>query len=441
MEQLENILRATGLGFQASLYQHMPPSVYRTFHLWALSTKNPQANYWQQMLGFPQMAKLTHRLLAKSVRVDQWDELVRYSTYLNSYLIYEAVSDNLAFGLAVRRPDDRTYDQRRAILIDFNDAMILRLRGQHTQSDNLLGRLQHCMAGISGFDQSLTTHEQRTIAEEFLRQHPQYTMDDIEFGTWNALVANIQSCAEAADRMNDFQLGDFFRQGLISRYEAVNALLHQNVTEQDALIKVSTDTILVIPVLTYYTAVLMEKLDRNPALGTLIESGALFEAMEDAALLTRLLNDIGTNLVATDQFYAHLLNDLYMQLSPTASHVATLGDLLLRHGERSELMTRIRKDVTFAEFNVSLHNLMTAPPTPLSLLLFGNNLVYFQHLYRERRNRLINNLQIIRQTLKNDSVVALIEGFVRFHEYIYQYQFDEQAGDYATKPDVHSAAD
>lgn len=439
MEQLEHILRATVFGFQNSLNQHMPLSVYRTFQTWALSPRNPQNKTWMQLLGFPQMAKLTHLLLGNSVSTEQWDDLVYHTSIINAYLIYEAVSDNLAFGLAVRRPEDTTYDQRREILVNFNNAMIARLKGDPVESEAILDTIQSQMRGISGFKYSMTHDEQRAIATLFLAQHPQYTMEDIEFGAWNALVANIRSCAAVADSMAHLRLGSYLRQGLIARYEAVNALLHNTVTDQETLINVSTNSILVIPVLTYYVAVLEEVLNSNPALESLITSGVLIEALEDAALMTRLLNDMGTNLVAAEQFPLHLLNDLYTQMTRPTAHVSTLIELLSQYSEGTEIMTRIRKDLAFAEFNVSLHDLMAAPATPMSLLQFSNNLIYFQDYYQQRKIRLKQNLYSIVQALGRETSSALIGGFVRFHEHIYQYQFDTQDGDYATKPDARAA--
>ena len=102
MEKLEHIVHDTVLGFQNSLYQHMPLSAYRNFQTWALSPQNPHLKTWLQMVGVPQFAKLTHTLIGNSVGEDKWDDLVRYSTYMNAYLIYETISDNLAFGLAIR---------------------------------------------------------------------------------------------------------------------------------------------------------------------------------------------------------------------------------------------------------------------------------------------------------------------------------------------------
>ncbi len=438
MEKLEHILHATVVGFQTSLYQHMPLSAYRNFQLWALSPNNPHLNTWLQMVGVPQFAKLTQTLIGDSVSDEKWDDLVRYTTYMNSYLIYETISDNLAFGLAIRKPEDVSYDLRRKILVDFNRAMVARLKGQRVESDAILGSMPEMVQELSGFRYSLTQDEQQLVANSFLDQHPSYSMDSIEFGTWNALVANIQACSDVVDQMANLQMGDYLRQGLIWRYEAVNELLCRDEIDQQTLVKVSTNTILVIPVLAYYISVLAEVLDPEPELGQLIANGIIQQALEDAALMVRLLNDVGTNLMISDQFSAPLLNDMYSYLAPVGGHTPTFIDLLMDYSQQSDIMSRIRKDVLFGEFNVSVYNLITAPPTPMSLLLFGNNLLYFRDQYDQCQQRLQENLQIIDQTLNSGAISALISGFVSFHEHIYQYQFDGQAGDYATKPDMQT---
>ena len=439
MNQFEQLFKATVQGYQSSLYQHMPLSDYRNFNIWALSAKNPHNNVWLQIIGIPQFTKLTQTLLGTSVPAEKWDELVYYTTLMNAYLIYETISDNLAFGLAAKRPDDTSYDLRRDILINFNNAMAARLKGDRVSSDLILTRIKPKVEKISSFNYSLTGSEQTEIAAAFLQAAPNCTMEAIEFGAWHSLVANIQSCADLVDKMQRYQLGDTLRQGLIQRYEAVNDLLLDRVHSKDALVNVSINTILVIPVLTYYISVLTEVLQPNRALATLVENGTLQKALEDAALMVRLLNDLGTGLVVTNQYHSTLLNDLYARLPPSADPETTFADMLMEHSKQVQLMTRIRKDISFAEYNVSLHSLMTSPPNTTSLLLFGSNLVYYQEQYRQARDRLNANLQTISQTLKTEHVSHLIYQFVTFHEHIYQQNFDEQAGDYATKPDVASA--
>jgi hypothetical protein len=439
MNQLEQLFRATVQGYQSSLYQHMPLSDYRNFNIWALSARNPHHKVWLQIVGIPQFAKLTQTLLGSSVPAEKWDELVHYTTLMNAYLIYETISDNLAFGLAAKRPDDTSYELRHEILINFNNAMVARLKGDRVSSDLILTRIKPKAEKVSSFNYSLTGNEQTEIAAAFLHETPNATMDAIEFGAWHSLVANIQSCGDLVDRMQRYQLGDALRQGLIRRYEAVNDLLLDRVHSKDALVNVSINTILVIPVLTYYISVLTEVLQPNRALPTLIENGTLQKALEDAALMVRLLNDLGTGLVVTNQYHSTLLNDLYAKLPPSADPDTTFADMLMEHSKQVQLMTRIRKDISFAEYNVSLHSLMTSPPTTTTLLLFGSNLVYYQELYRKARERLNTNLLTISQTLKTEHVSHLIYQFVTFHEHIYQQNFDEQAGDYATKPDSASA--
>jgi hypothetical protein len=439
MNQLEHLFKATVQGYQSSLYQHMPLSDYRNFNIWALSARNPHNKIWLQIVGIPQFAKLTQTLLGNSVPPEKWDQLVHYTTLMNAYLIYETISDNLAFGLAAKRPDDTSYDLRREILINFNNAMVARLKGDRVSSDLILARIKPKAEKISSFNYSLTANEQKTIAAAFLHESPSCSMEAIEFGAWHSLVANIQSCGDLVDGMQRYQLGDYLRQGLIRRYEAVNDLLLDRVHSKDALVNVSINTILVIPVLTYYISVLTEVLQPSRAIGTLIENGTLQKALEDAALMVRLLNDLGTGLVVTNQYHSTLLNDLYAKLPPSADPETTFADMLMEHSKQVQLMTRIRKDISFSEYNVSLHSLMTSPPDTTSLLLFGSNLVYYQDQYRQARERLNANLYTISQTLKTEHVSHLIYQFVSFHEHIYQQNFDEQAGDYATKPDTASA--
>jgi hypothetical protein len=441
LNQLNHLFIETVQGFADSLRHHMPFSIFRDFQVWALSPSNPYQKMWLQIIGIPQFAKLTETLLGQSVTPDRWAALVRCTTIMNAYLIYETVSDNLAFGLAVQRPDDPTYNLRREVLIAFNHAMIARLQGNKSEAEAIMTAVQPLAGQLSIFDHSLTSYDQRTVVQAFVDAHPDsgYTLADIEFGVWNALVANIESCAGVVEALGGFQLEPVLRTGLIRRYDAVNQLLYNTVTHRDALLQVSTDTILVVPVLTYYIAVLGEALKPNPQLGTVLHNGVLCQALEDAALMVRLLNDLGTNLVATEDFHCRLLDDLYAEITRDVSPPSTsFSAVLYTHSEHSQnagFMTRIRKDLAYGEFNISLHNLMDAPSTPMSILTFGDNLLYFKHHYKVRQARLKQALDDIDRVLGEDTHCTLIRNFVDFHERIYQHQFDQQAGDYATRPD------
>lgn len=439
MTPLNQLFIATVQGFADSLSHHMPASAFRDFQLWALSAANPYQKMWLQIIGIPQFAKLTETLLGESVAPERWAALVRCTTVMNSYLIYETVSDNLAFGLAAQRQDDETYALRRDVLLAFNDAMIARLQGDKAQAYALMESIRPHAAQLSIFEHSLTKEDQYRVVQAFLDAHPRYRLQDIEFGVWNALVANIESCAGVADALGGFQLEPILRTGLIRRYDAVNQLLRQTVTSREMLSDVSTDTILVVPVLAYYIAVLGEALKPNTQLGVVIQDGTLAQALEDAAFMVRLLNDLGTNLVATDNTHCQLLDELYSDvISQPDPHSVPFASVLLHHSEHGPYagyMTRIRKDLSYGEFNISLHNLMTAPSVPMSLLAFGDNLLYFKHQYKQRYYRLSAALEHIAARLDEQTHCALIHKFVSFHETIYQYQFDQQAGDYATRPE------
>lgn len=436
---LEQLFYATTQSFYNTLQHHMPPSLFRDFNLWAFSPKNPRLKAWLQIMGVPQLAKLTETLLGDSVSEEQWGELVRYTTILNTYLIYEVISDNLAIGLAERRPEDDTYEARRDVLVAFNRAMVARLGGDKASADAILESIKPLAAKLSIFQQSLTNGDQQKIVESFLEAHAHlnYQRQDIEFGVWNALVANIEACAAVVNALSGFRLQEELRNSLMRRYAAVNDLLCNNITNREMLLNVGTDTILVVPVLTYYIAVLGEALTPNPQLAEVIENGMLHQSLADGALMVRLLNDLGTNLVAMDEFHRKLLDDLYNEVSMGIGQSTTsFPSLLLNHSEKVGFMTRIRKDLSFGEFNMSLHNLMAAPSNAVTLLAFGDNLLYFKQQYKQCQNRLSDNLKWMGSILGESVHCSLIHKFVYFHEHIYKYQFDNQAGDYATKPDA-----
>lgn len=438
MQRFNDIFDATTEGLYHSLLRHMPVSPLRDFNRWALSQKNPSRTEWLQIVGIPQFAKLTETLLGESVSDDQWGELVRYATLMNNYLIYETVSDNLAFGLAEQQANDDTYELRHQVLVAFNHAMIARLQGKHQHSNTIMQSIKPLAGLLSTFKYSLTHTYQQAIAQNFIASDAgkHYCIEDIEYGVWNTLVANIEACAEVVEALNGFMLQDFLREGLIRRYAAMNDLLCHTITDRDMLVRVSTDTILVMPVLTYYIVVIGEVLHPNPLLRQVVHSGVLRQILEDAALMVRLLNDIGTNLVATDSNYRPLLNDLYAKVSTSVNNISVpFSHLLLTHSQDTAFMTRIRKDLSFGEFNVSLYDLMSAPGDLMSLLMFGDNLLYFKQQYALREARLNENLRVMGAILGEKVHCALIRDFVYFHAHIYQYQFDEQAGDYATLPD------
>ena len=425
--------------FRFSLQRHMPSSPYKEFQSWAISKDNPHFNTWEQIVGIPQFAKLTFTLLDGLTTDDKWETLIEYASWMNAYLIYETVSDNLAIGLANQHSPDKTASIRRHILRQFDAAMICALQGNREEAIRTMNMIREDVAHISTFSQSLTNEELRAMASLFVKRNDHYNVEDVEYDVWAALVANIEACVDVVERLKGTQLADYLQQGLIWRYDAVNRLLNHRKHSAEEVLSISTHSILVIPVLTYYIAVLKELLEQNPAIKVVHENGLLHQALSDAALMVRLLNDLGTPLLVSSHDHAALFNNLYEQSQHYMNGSRTLGEFLLEMASTNPLLTRIHKDLAFGEFNVSLQNIAHLPLSPETLLLFGTNVIFLHHRYAQCRRRLEKNLSILEAELGDSVASQLIQRFVDFHEYIYGYRFDSQAGDYATKPDKRFA--
>lgn len=436
MDRLLSVYKETITLFRSTMTYYMPSGPYQDFQHWAISTDNDQYRKWHQIIGIPQFAKLTDTLLADIVpEEDKWIDLLPYISRMNAYLIYETISDNLAIGLAQRQDHDTTYDQRKHILLNFNDAMIARLEGNDNLCQDLLDEIRVEAQNISVFKQSLTEQEQTEMAIHYLSSNNLISLRDIEYDTWSPLVGNIESCAFVSDMLKSHLMGSYLKDGLILRYAAVNELLKQESFSIQDLTTLSTHSILVIPVLAYYISVLAEVIYPNSSLEVVMENQILQDALEDAALMVRLTNDLGTNLVVSQEYIPALLNELYNKTQMEAQKMS-LNEFLLGIASSDINLTRIQKDIEYGEYNVSLHALTDVPLSAQNLLVFGTNLAYFNQRYQQCRVRLEKNLSALTKTLKNDKISQLIKRFVDFHEHIYSFQFNGQSGDYATKPDM-----
>src|SRR5690606_38596743 len=136
----------------------------------------------------------------------------------------------------------------------------------------------------------LTHDELAVFAQNFIRERSDIWHEEIEFGVWNALVANIDSCFQTSDLMRDTPLGDMIRTGFIERYQAVNALLVEKRMSLQQLMGISSRAILVMPVLAYYIGALCETNGTSHKLSNLMDNDLLCNTLYDAAMLVRLTN-------------------------------------------------------------------------------------------------------------------------------------------------------
>ncbi len=431
-QQYQRLLAITLAGLKASLHRHMPTGDYRDFYLWAISAENPHQDVYLQAVGITQLVKLTVTLLEGLADEDEWHCLLNHTVPMNVYQIYEIVSDNLAIGLAAPSNGNAVHRLRRDLLCKFNNAMVERLNGAPRPAEQLLGPLQPAARHISLFEQSLTWRKHRVFAEAYLSHGNGSSLNDLDYALWPLLVANVEACADLAQSVNTCQLGHLLRAGLTSRYQAVNRLLRGESLTLPQLAKVGTHAILVIPTLAYYVAVLAEIIQPMNYFPRIVADGMLADALYDAALVVRLLNDLGTELltqVAGER--AALLERLEMRYYACPAAAQTVTSLLVGAAPEFGLLTRVHKDILFGEFNVVLHNLANSQTVPEALSIFGHSLDYFSQLYANRYTRLVETLALISERLGDERVSQLVFRFVRFHQELYGNVYSTSVGEYA----------
>src|SRR5690606_25866518 len=142
-----------------------------------------------------------------------------------------------------------------------------------------------------------------------------------------------------------------------------------------------------------------EKVQPLPAYRDVLEDGSLLLALEDAALLVRLLNDMGTLLLEqpTNDRKALIQTLYHMHHTgdfPTFEHL-----LLDVAGQQGTLLTRMNKDIRFGEFNVCLHSVRQVNDIATAIEVFADQLESLTLVYEDRLQRLPGMVAQLNQRL------------------------------------------
>jgi len=439
-------------GVRQSL-RHMPESLYKTYCTWVLNT--PQlAGQWLQLMGVESLIRLTGGLLNDLLSNEEWLKLVPYSIPINVSQMYEVVSDNLAIGLGHRDPNDVTFNTRSQLVYTFNQATIQRLRGDsHQSARDLLDPFMPLMRKISTFEQSLSADKHRALAQQFLNIYSTLhdsesasqssiptkqwvgiednPMHDLEYALHSLLIANMETCIDLTAELAGCQSHALLVDGLIRRYQGVNDLLDQTTFSPEDLLRISTNTIMVVPTLAYYIGVIAEKVHPIPAYREVLEDGSLLTVLEDAALLVRLLNDMGTLLLEQSPSDRTAFIQSLHTLKQSQAFESFEHLMLEATGRQGVLLTRMRKDVKFGEFNVCLHSVRQTKTVGEGLLNFADQLDYITKVYMERMQRLHEGVETLHRRLGSNLVGDVAMRFVQFHRHTYSHSFESAHGEYA----------
>lgn len=425
------IQSATLEKFHQSLEQYMPLGTRRDFYQWGTSPENPNRGDFIQMVGINQITNLSAHLLETLVEPTDWNTLAYYCGLINSYFVYEIVSDDLGIGLSSFAARDPSIVLKREILAAFNRAMTQKLRGDSTPATTLLEPIREKCQKISSFAQSMSQQKYLSHLAVYLQKHPQASAHEIEFGIWPVLVANVESCCALVDMMDRLGVSHILREGFINRYRDVSETLGASISlTQKELIEIGTHTVSVIPVLAYFTGVLTEIIYPRSQVAAVVEDGLLSDALTTAATIVRLLNDVGMLLTLPAGRRTSLIHSIWKHYQTNPDKEVTVTELISHVAEKNDLLTRLQKDILYGEFNVCLQNLIYTQSIDYGLSILDENLTYYVQLYRHSQNHLREVLSTIEERLQNKMISSLIANFVHFHERLYANRFNTGVGEY-----------
>jgi hypothetical protein len=195
----------------------------------------------------------------------------------------------------------------------------------------------------------------------------------------------------------------------------------------DERMQMSADAILVVPTLAYYIAVIAERLYKLEKFEVVVNNSSLQTALQDAAMIVRLLNDLGALVNQSPQSRERMLQSF---LEMGKNGVATLHDCIIQ-SDMGAKITRLQKDATHGEYNLALYQLEYCAPTPDVLATFSERLAYLANTYRSTYIRMEKGLIEVEKHLGHSLVSSLVRRFVQFHVQLYSHDYKGETGEYA----------
>lgn len=431
MSLQNEITKATIESVRSSLMRHMPISPQRNYYLWGISNENPYRDDFLQMIGVNQLINLSCQMIGDLIEPNDQQTVAQYCGRINAYFMYEIISDNLGNGLSSLCVIDDNASSRRDILQVFNHVMVTRLKGEHNNTAELMRPVENLTQSISSFAQSLNPRKHQACINAYLSHRPDITQQEIEYGVWPILVANIESCCELAEYMSHFQVGELLSQGFIERYQAVTRTLQvDHGLPLNELVRMGTHTVSVVPVLAYFAGVLTEIIRVEPKLHAIIQDGTLADALATSAVIVRLVNDVGMLLTLSQNERKGVSTRLHQHYETHAIDISAIDSLLMSAPDEYSMLTRLQKDLLHGEHNICLHNLAYSNSVDEALTLLENNIASLSELFYRSQTHLHDLLASIDRRMTNRTLSNLIAGFVRFHEMIYAEPFNSNIGEY-----------
>lgn len=408
----------------------MPDGSYKQFNHWLLS-QSALAPRWAQVLGLRHIAGMTDRVLDVVLTPQQARQMVQLAVPMNILLTYEVASDNIAFGLAHPAHVDATQQQRTHLLTHFGEAMIAKLQGDPTPTPVLASGIRDLARGVSSFEQSLAREAFEKLVGRYAQLHAGVDVEAIEFALHDILIANIESGKWVVDSLEGYAMQACVRQWLTQRYAGQNVIINSAYLHEDDLLQYSTDAIMVVAVLGYYIAHLVERVAPMPY-ESLLNDGTLLTALENTALLVRILNDMGTELAErTPQ--EHVMWVDYLRRMQARKGYESFYSLMSAYLHTADdVYTRLKKDILFGEYNLPLYYpRLQDDDVNAALDALQERLIWVSQVYQHQMHSLQKRSKMIALHTRQDTISNMLLAFVDYHRRIYQHAFDSPEGEYA----------
>lgn len=414
------LLSTTAAAILYCLDLYAPDAIFTKFCAWCLSDKNPQRKIFIQTLGVFNLVDFTVKLFEGILSETELQALLPYCASMNTYLTFEPILNNVEIGLARPKPEDVKAEDRREVLKAFNTATIERLHSNHQSAHKLLSPIEKITRKISLFKSSDSPEKLLYLAATSIRDKQNWSMQDLNASLQAVLIANAETCNEVVQAIAGLPGSDVVHQGLVDRYASVNDLLASKSMTWEERVHLGTHAILVVPTIGYYVTVLANEIRPMEGFAELIEDGTLYTTLYDAALLVRLLNDLGTPVLKMSgterkQLVRQIKECWETQFTPTH----TLFEVLEHFTETSTELTQICQDARYGKYNLALDLLPQDGKMTEILNVFEQNLNDYSELYSKHWQRLMAMADRMTKHLKDDLISQVFLRVVKICEISY----------------------
>jgi hypothetical protein len=238
-------------------------------------------------------------------------------------------------------------------------------------------------------------------------------------------------CLETCETLNNYLGQEMFVQSIRRRYMGQHHVIVNNEMTLEEVVSATADSIAAVPAVIYYIVQYVEYVEPNARFHYVLEDQSLDISSTLVAVVSRLLNDIGTNLLNMSDEQLMVLNQRFHELHLQYPHL-DLRELLCQEAQtHPEIYARLYKDALFGEFNLAFYFSDAGNTIPESIDLLFHQLSILRDIYEESLMGLDASLAHIDEVLQTPIVTTICMAFVKFHQVLYANAFQKTEGEYA----------